>query len=49
MKVKKKGAVALGLLVASGILALAGCSGSTTAQPTTSGDAQAATSGELTV
>lgn len=47
MMVKKKGAVAVGMLVATSILALAGCSstGSTT-EPTST---DSATSGELTV
>ena len=47
MKVKKKGAVAVGMLVATSILALAGCAGGTTAEPTSSDDA--ASAGALTV
>lgn len=49
MKVKKKGALAVGMLVATSILALAGCAGGATPTPSGSGDAGAGTSGSLTV
>lgn len=47
MKVKKKGAIAVGMLVATSILALSGCAGSGgSSEPTSS---EGANSGELTV
>lgn len=47
MMVKKKGAIAVGLLVATSILTLAGCAGGgSSSEPSSSGDAS---SGELTV
>ncbi len=50
MKVKKKkGALAVGMLVATSILALAGCAGGATTSPSGSGDAGAGDSGSLTV